>query len=133
VGLGAEAFTILAVLEARDRGFDVPAPLLKSGLGWLQQLARSDGDTLADERSLVDTARTALSRNDATAALDALAQHERRFPSGQLAEERLALQVLALTRAGRTDDARARAKVFRQKFPSGLFRAVVDDAAPEAP
>jgi len=89
-------------------------------------------DTLAEERSLMEMARTALSRNDAPAALEALKQHERRFAAGQLAEERMALQVLALSRAGRTDEAQTLAKKFRAKFPTGLFRAVVDGAAPDS-
>jgi hypothetical protein len=35
-------------------------------------------------------------------------------------------------RAGRTDEAQTLAKKFRAKFPTGLFRAVVDGAAPDS-
>ncbi|MBK9161153.1 MAG: alpha-2-macroglobulin [Nitrosomonadales bacterium] len=38
------------LLEARDRGHAVPADMLISANSWLQQLASSEGSTLADER-----------------------------------------------------------------------------------
>ena len=53
--------------------------------------------TLAEEIRLIDSARSALARHDAPAALAALAAHSSRYPSGNLALEREAL----LVRAGR--------------------------------
>lgn len=85
-------------------------------------------DELGDERSLVEQARTALGRGSPADALTALSAHERRYPRGQLAEERLAMQVLTLTSLGRHDEARARAEEFRARFPNGLFRSAVDSA-----
>ncbi|MDP3235536.1 MAG: hypothetical protein Q8S33_12835 [Myxococcales bacterium] len=91
----------------------------------------SADEQLALEKSYVEQARAAMARKDVDAALDALAQHERRFPKGQLTEERLALKVMALSSAGRSIEARNVAAEFRRRFPTGLFRAAVDDASPE--
>jgi|CXWL01.1.fsa_nt_gi hypothetical protein len=87
-------------------------------------------DALGIERSLLEQARTALSRGNAVDALTALAEHEGRFPAGQMAEERAAMQVLTLKALGRVDEARARAEQFRAKYPKGIFRASVDAAVP---
>ncbi len=91
----------------------------------------SADEQLALEKSYVEQARAAMARKDVGAALEALAQHERRFPKGQLTEERLALTVMALSSAGRSIEARNVAVEFRRRFPTGLFRAAVDDASPE--
>ena len=87
-------------------------------------------DTLGDERSYLEQARSAMARRDPSAALAALADHERRFPLGQLAEERMALQILALAGEGRGDEAKALATRFRGKYPTSLPRGAVDSAAP---
>lgn len=91
----------------------------------------SADEQLALEKSYLEQARAAMARKDVDAALDALAQHERRFPKGQLTEERLALKVMALSSAGRSIEAKNVAAEFRRRFPTGLFRAAVDDASPE--
>lgn len=91
----------------------------------------SADEQLALERSYVEQARAAMARRDVDAAMEALSQHERRFPNGQLTEERLALKVMALASAGRSIEAKNVAVEFRRRFPAGLFRAAVDDASPE--
>jgi hypothetical protein len=83
---------------------------------------------LAAERALVESARTALSRDDAATALATLERHAARFPSGVLTEEREALAIQALARLGRSSDARARADRFRKTFPSSMLTPVVDAA-----
>lgn len=83
---------------------------------------------LLRERSLIETARSAAARRDAAAALDAVGQHARQFPHGQLVEEREALAVQALVLAGRDADARARAAAFRRRFPRGIYLPVVEAA-----
>ncbi|MDB4942549.1 MAG: hypothetical protein JWP97_2083, partial [Labilithrix sp.] len=87
----------------------------------------SDGD-LAAERALVDRARAALGRGQSKDALDALDAHAVRFPKGRLSEEREALAIDALARAGRRDEALARAARFRAAYPNSVFGAVVDAA-----
>lgn len=84
--------------------------------------------TLGIERDLVERARMALARGDATAALDAIDRHAKEFPNGRLAEEREALAVQALVAASRTDSARARAARFRERFPRSVFLPAVESA-----
>ncbi|MBM4779571.1 MAG: hypothetical protein GQE15_17840 [Archangiaceae bacterium] len=91
----------------------------------------SADEQLALEKSYVEQARAAMARQDPTAALEALTQHEKRFPKGQLTEERMALQVMALVRAGRSIEANNVANEFRRRFPNGLMRSVVDGALAE--
>ena len=107
----------------------VPEPV-KPALVRPVKAVEKSSDTLGEERSYLEQARSAMARRDAAAALNALAEHERRFPSGQLAEERMALQVLGLAGGGRGDEARALAIRFRSKYPASLLRGAVDAAAP---
>jgi hypothetical protein len=57
--------------------------------------AASEADALLVETGLVAAADAALERGDARAALSALRDHARRFPEGQLALEREALELAA--------------------------------------
>jgi hypothetical protein len=91
--------------------------------------AGSTTDTaLAAERSLLEVARTALSRGDTASALASLDEHVKKFPGGQLTEEREALYVQALARAGRLDEAKARAAKFAKRFPQSMLLPVVEAA-----
>jgi len=87
----------------------------------------------AAERELIASARGAIASGDTAGALAALARHPREFPHGRLAEEREALRVLALARAGRTDEARAAADRFVSRWPRSIQRAVVDAATASIP
>jgi hypothetical protein len=84
---------------------------------------------LARERTLLDMARTALSRGDSTAALSAADTHAREFPSSQLAEEREVLAIQALAAANRSPEARRRAAVFRMTYPKSALLPIVEEAA----
>ena len=90
--------------------------------------ASSQPATLSAERNLIMMARTALSRGAAAAALNALAEHQRRYPQGQLAEERAALAVIALARAGQPQAARRTAERFRKRYPGSLLLPTVETA-----
>jgi hypothetical protein len=99
------------------------------------QPARSGASTAASlrtERLLLERATAALMRGDANSALAALHEHARRFPQGELAEEREVLLVRALRAAGQNDAAEKQAKDFKQKFPSSLQSGTLD-ASPSAP
>jgi hypothetical protein len=87
----------------------------------------------AAERVLLDEARAAIVEGAPDRALDRLAEHRTRFPDGLLAEERDAMTVEALVRAGRYDEARSRAAAFRERTPASLFRATVDAAIASIP
>jgi hypothetical protein len=88
---------------------------------------------LAAERGLIEQARTALAREQATAALAALERHARDFPQGALEEERESLLVQALVGAERFDPARKAAARFHKRFPRSIFGAVVDEALKSIP
>jgi hypothetical protein len=73
---------------------------------------------LAGELAALTRARNALRAGDASAALAALAEHERDFPAAQLREEATALRVRALCAAGHGDEARTLAREFLRTWPS---------------
>jgi len=89
--------------------------------------------TLAEERALVERARAALARRDGVSALEALRLHEQQFPSGQLAEEREALEVHALALAGHTESARRKAAAFLARHPTSLFGGQVEAIVRQLP
>jgi hypothetical protein len=90
-------------------------------------------DVLAEERQVIDDARRRLTAGNAADALDVLDAHARRFPHGQLAEEREALAVQALVLRGRYDDARARADALRAHAPNSVYLPAVDVALRSIP
>ena len=86
---------------------------------------------IAVERALVADARSLMQSGDTTRALAILKEHARRYPRGQLAEERDALEVVALARAGDHKRARVRADEFVRHHPNSLFLPSVQQAATE--
>jgi hypothetical protein len=94
---------------------------------------KSRASQLSAERVLLDEARSAIAQGDSQRGLDHLERHRRLFPNALLAEERDALQVQALVKAGRYDDARARADSFRRRTPGSLFLPTVDAAIGSIP
>jgi hypothetical protein len=85
------------------------------------------------ERALLDAARIALVSGDTDTALRALGRHTRSYRRPLLGEERDALFVQALVRAGRYDEARTRADAFRRSAPQSLFMPAVDAAIASIP
>jgi hypothetical protein len=73
------------------------------------------------ELKVLQPARAAVARDDFSSALAAIAEHERRFPDGQLAEEREALRVQALSGLQRTEEASRAAAAFRERFPGSVL------------
>jgi len=86
---------------------------------------------LAEELAIVRRVHAALDRDDADAALAAIAEHERRFPAGQLVEERKSLRVLALCRAGKGPQARAEAQAFLREHAGSAHADRVRSACAE--
>lgn len=111
------------VLEPRAR-----TPRASASASASPSLSASRDVDLATERSLLERARSALARGDATAALLATAQHEREFPDGKLVEEREVLAVEALVKAGRTSEAAERGARFRKAYPRSLLLPTLDRA-----
>jgi hypothetical protein len=88
---------------------------------------------LSAERILLDEARAALAQGDPARAIDRLERHRRTFPAPLLAEERDAMWIQALVKAGRYDEARARATAFQKRSPDSLFSSVVASAIDSIP
>lgn len=82
-------------------------------------------DQLAAERLLLDHARGALSRGKSDDGMKVLAEHIRRYPHGHLVEERDALLVLTLARAGRQKEAREAAVRFARRYPNSIMLPVL--------
>jgi hypothetical protein len=104
-----------------------PAPIDRSA-----PLSTRDGD-LAEQRWLLERARTALSRGDGAAALDSLDEHQRRFPEGQLTEEREVLEIQASLTLGHASEARLRATEFERRHPGSLLLPAVEGALRSLP
>jgi hypothetical protein len=85
--------------------------------------------TLADERALVEGARTALLRGRASDALSLAQKHERSFPNGGLAEDRDFLVLSALRDLGRSEESRAKAAAFLARYPKSALRGAVEAMA----
>lgn len=88
---------------------------------------------LAAERSLLELARTAITRSNAKTALTQLEKHARLYRRGRLAEERDALWVQALALDRSYEEASRKATAFKKKYPKSLFLPVIDHALKEAP
>jgi hypothetical protein len=84
---------------------------------------------LSAERALLSQASAALKvRADPSEALSTLALHRQRFPAGQLADERDALEIRALVALGRNDEARAHARAFESRAPHSLLLPVIQSS-----
>lgn len=87
---------------------------------------KSAADVYAIELRVLQPAQRAVARKDFASALAAVAEHQRRFPSGRLAEEREALRVRALLGLGRSGDAQRAGVAFRRRFPRSALRQRMD-------
>lgn len=83
--------------------------------------------TFAAERELVAQAWRALALGDHAQALQAAAEHTRRFPAGLLVPERAAIETIAHCRQDPTDGPR-RASAFHRAHPRSPLAARVDEA-----
>ena len=78
-----------------------------SRAGDAQKVAPRSRDGLAEEVALLSRAETELHAGRPAKALLVLAEHQRKFPRGALAEERTAARIQALCALGRNDEANA--------------------------
>jgi len=89
------------------------------------------GAASSPEAQLIERARVALRRGTPDEALRTLMSHERRFPDGQLAEERDVLLVEAYLAAGDLKLARERLDHYTATYPNGLHKQRAAVAARE--
>ena len=117
-GLAADA-PAAPVLDAAhaSRAASLPAP--------------TTGTASNPEALLIERARVALRRGTPDEALRTLMSHERRFPDGQLAEERDVLLVEAYLADGNLKLARERLDHYNAAYPNGLHGQRAADAAAE--
>lgn len=113
-----------------------PPSLSASGRGAAPSPAASTtapaASDLVRERELVDAARASLGQGKAPEALRLLREHESRFARGQLTEERDALLVLALARAGQPAQARDKLRAFRAAHPKSPLLPSLEREVPGA-
>ena len=92
----------------------------------------NSADPLGREIQLLERARRLISV-DPSRALDTLHEHQREFGNGTLVLARQFLEVEALLRLGRRDEARARAAILKQNAPGSLYerrlRQLLDGAS----
>jgi hypothetical protein len=88
-----------------------PRPMARSSI------APPPSDSLQEEVRVLSKAEQQLNSGHADEALRTLAEHERRFPDGALAEERMAARVQSLCALGRLVAAKADLAKFAQAFP----------------
>jgi hypothetical protein len=93
----------------------------------------SEGDAYASELRLLRPAQMALGQSSFANALALVDEHQRRFPSGHLAEEREALRVKALLGLDRREEARRATAAFRVHFPNSALLARIQAMSGTAP
>jgi len=81
----------------------------------------ADFASISEEATLLQRAQRALVAGQADAALGLLGEHELRFPSGALAEERRVAKVLALCALARTEEASILARAFVARSPRSVL------------
>ena len=84
----------------------------------LQKVPARSGDGLAREVALLSRAETELRAGRPAKALLALAEHQRKFPRGALAEERTAARIQALCALGRNEEANAQLRQLMHISPN---------------
>jgi hypothetical protein len=76
------------------------------------------GDSLGEEVAILSRAERELHNGRPAAALRALDEHQRRFASGALAQERSAARIQALCALGRMDEANAESVKLKRSSPN---------------
>jgi hypothetical protein len=74
-------------------------------------------DELREESALLVRTREALNASQSARATELIAEHRQRFGRGKLVQERDALEVQALAKAGQLAAAQARARAFLLRYP----------------
>lgn len=85
---------------------------------------------ITTEIALITRAQTALASSPAT-ALALASEHAQTFPRGTYTHEREFIVIEALTRLGRTADARSHARQFRQRYPQSAYLPRLDTMLPD--
>jgi RNA polymerase sigma-70 factor (ECF subfamily) len=111
----------------RPRASGVPAAPRSSSVAASFASDAASPATVAAEAELIARAQGSLRAGDAAAALRLLEEHERRFPAGELGDERRGARVRALCELGRGAQARAEARRLLSERPHSPVAAGVAD------
>ncbi len=93
--------------------------------------ATDDAASMVEEHRLLRAARASLADNPQQ-AFNLTQEHRRRFPQGMLSQEREVLAIEALSRLGKSSEARTRAGQFSQRYPDSPHRARVLQSSPSS-
>jgi hypothetical protein len=96
-------------------------PVVKAATPRHHRRASRVSDPRAAELALIQHAQAAYADGNLPNALELLAEHGRRFPTGRLAEEREALRVRSLAGCGRSVDARRALAAFADRYPHSVL------------
>ncbi|MDF2696875.1 MAG: hypothetical protein K0S65_5258 [Labilithrix sp.] len=114
-------------LPSIARGPSTPQPVRRGAVTAPRETAG-----LAEEMRLVDAAASAMRSKDHASVLRLVREHEQRFPAGELTQERERLFIQVLVETGHLDEARLRARAFRERFPSGLLLPSIERSLGDA-
>jgi hypothetical protein len=120
VSVGAEAVSPAVPPSTDVSPAGEPPRLESTGRPTARNAPRSPShrlDSLPEEVRLLSRAEQQLNQGLAGDALKTLNEHERRFPGGALAEERLAASVQALCMLGRTAEAQSELTRLTRAYP----------------
>ena len=112
---------------------EVPPTMPRGGTVVATPRPSAPSEANALELGLLQRARAGVASGKFAAALEAIAEHQRRFPSGRLREERDALRINALAGLGRNDEARTYAKRFRERYPNSVLSSRIEERLGENP
>jgi hypothetical protein len=104
-----------------------PAPTIPRPARARPAKPAAEAQAYAMELLVLQPALEAVARRDFASSLAAIAAHQRRFPAGQLAEEREALRVKALLGLGRVPEAVHAGALFRERFPHSALLGQIQD------
>lgn len=95
-----------------------------------EKITPQTDDLLAEERALLEMARTAILSNRLPEASTAIKQHETKFAMGRLREERESLKIQWLLSSGNVDAARKAVEEFSKQFPESMLLPALKEALP---
>jgi len=110
-----------------------PAPVMVTAPVTAPPVVETGKPRISTETELLSSAWQALSSGDAEQARSLVASDARLHPHGALAEERDAVDVLALAQLHRTFEARVAAARFVAHYPTSVHRARIETTVQEMP
>ncbi len=119
------ASSAVAVVSAASATSLPPVAPAASVTGSAKPVGDPRGD-LTREREVLDAARASLTSGDPAAVVATVEGHQRRWPNGQLAEEREVVWIHALRAVGQNAEAEGKVAAFRRAFPRSVLLPALD-------